>query len=98
MNDWYFEFLKKNRKLIFTHLAITILILPLEIIILTVYTKKLFNSLQENNFQLFVKLFIGFIVFLSVLQLLYVWREYLDSLITPRVQSFIRNNSNSIIL
>lgn len=91
MNDWYLEFWKKNKKLILTHLAITILILPLEILILTVYTKKLFTSLQSNNFELFIQLFIGFIIFLSLLQLLYVWREYLDSLITPRVQSFIRN-------
>lgn len=91
MNDWYYEFWKKNRKLILTHLTITILILPLEILILTVYTKKLFKSLQDNDFPVFVRLFIGFIIFLAALQLMYVWREYLDNQITPRVQSFIRN-------
>lgn len=91
MNDWYYEFWKKNRKLILTHLTITVLILPLEILVLTVYTKKLFQSLQENDFPVFVRLFIGFIIFLAALQLMYVWREYLDNQITPRVQSFIRN-------
>lgn len=91
MNQWYLEFWKKNKAIICLHIVVTIIISPIEILILTVYTKKLFNSLQEKNFDEFVKLFIGFIVFLSFLQVLHAWKEYIDNQITPRVQLFIRN-------
>ena len=90
MNEWYIEFWKSNKKLIVTHLMVTIMILPFEILLLTVYTKKLFKSLQENNFKEFVRLFIWFIVFLTILQSVYAWKEFLDNKITPKVQSFIR--------
>ncbi len=90
MNEWYIEFWKSNKKLILTHLMVTIMILPFEILLLTVYTKKLFQSLQENNFKEFVRLFIWFILFLTILQSIYAWKEFLDNRITPKVQSFIR--------
>ena len=91
MNQWYLEFWRKNKKIIHTHIFVTIIIPPIEILLLTIYTKKLFKSLQDNNFDLFVKLFIGFVVFLTILQGLYAWKEYLDNQITPKVQTFIRN-------
>mgnify|MGYP005704325983 CR=1 FL=1 len=91
MNQWYLEFWRKNKKIIHTHILATVIIPPIEILLLTIYTKKLFKSLQENNFDLFVKLFIGFVIFLTVLQGLYAWKEYIDNQITPRVQTFIRH-------
>ncbi len=91
MNHWYFEFWEKYRKIIILHVFITVIIPPIEILILTIYTKKLFQCLRDNNFDLFVKLFIGFIVCLFLLQILYGWKEYIDNQITPRVQSFVRN-------
>lgn len=91
MNDWYSEFWKENKKIIICHVFITIIIIPLEIIIFSVFTKKLFQALQKNNFKVFVKLFVVFIVLLSLLQIIYGWKEYIDNKITPRVQSFIRN-------
>lgn len=91
MNQWYLEFWRKNKKIIHTHIFVTIIIPPIEILLLTIYTKKLFKSLQDNNFDLFVKLFIGFVVFLTILQGLYAWKEYIDNQITPKVQTFIRN-------
>lgn len=91
MNEWYCEFWKENKKIIIIHVFITIIIIPLEIVIFSVFTKKLFQALQKNNFKIFVRLFIVFIILLAILQVIYGWKEYIDNKITPRVQAFIRN-------
>ena len=90
MNQWYYDFWMRNKKLIITHIVLTVVILPFEIILFSIFTKKLFGSLQEKNFKLFVRLFILFIFFLAVLQVIYAWKEYIDNRITPKVQIFIR--------
>ena len=90
MNQWYNEFWKENKKLITTQIILTIIIFPFEIILFSVFTKKLFRSLQESKFKLFVRLFILFIIYLSILQILYGWKEYIDNHITPKVQVFVR--------
>lgn len=91
MNEWYSEFWKKHKKIIVLHILITIIIIPLEILIFTLYTKKLFNALQKNDFKLFVRLFIVFIFLLSFLQVVYAWKEYIDNKIVPLVNVFVRN-------
>lgn len=90
MNQWYNDFWNENKQLIITHVILTIIILPFEIILFSVFTKKLFDSLQEKNFKVFVRLFIVFIFFLAVLQVIYALKEYIDNKITPKVQLFIR--------
>lgn len=90
MNQWYYDFWNKNKKIIILHVFLTIIILPFEIILFSVFTKKLFQSLQDKNFKIFVRLFILFIFFLAVLQFIYALKEYVDNKITPRVQLFIR--------
>jgi ABC-type multidrug transport system fused ATPase/permease subunit len=91
MNEWYCEFWKENKKIIILHIFLTVIIIPLEIAIFSVFTKKLFQSLQKNDFKVFVRMFIIFIILLSILQVIYGWKEYIDNQITPRVQKFIRN-------
>lgn len=90
MNQWCNDFWKENKNLITLQIILTIIIFPFEIILFSVFTKKLFQSLQDSKFKLFVRLFIIFILFLSILQILYGWKEYIDNHITPRVQIFIR--------
>ena len=90
MNQWYNEFWKENKKLITIQIILTIIIFPFEIILFSVFTKKLFRSLQESKFKIFCRLFIVFIIFLSILQIIYGWKEYIDNHITPRVQIFVR--------
>lgn len=90
MNQWYNDFWNENKKIITIQIILTIIIFPFEIILFSVFTKKLFQSLQDNKFKLFVRLFIIFIIFLSILQIIYGWKEYIDNHITPRVQVFVR--------
>lgn len=91
MNEWYCEFWKENKKIIILHIFLTVIIIPLEIVIFSVFTKKLFQSLQKNNFKIFVRMFIIFIILLAILQVIYAWKEYIDNKVTPRVQRFVRN-------
>ena len=90
MNQWYQDFWNENKQLIITHIILTIIILPFEIVLFSVFTKKLFSNLQEKNFKIFVRLFILFIFFLAILQVIYALKEYIDNKITPKVQLFIR--------
>ncbi len=90
--DWYYDFWTENKATVSMHVAVTIFIIPLEIILFSVFTKKIYQCLVESNFRKFIHLFIMFFVFLLILQVLYGWKEYLDNVLTPKIQMFIRLN------
>lgn len=90
--DWYYDFWNQNKATVSMHVAVTIFIIPLEIVLFSIFTKKIYQCLVESNFQKFIRLFIIFFLFLLVLQVLYGWKEYLDNVLTPKIQMFIRQN------
>lgn len=90
--DWYYDFWNQNKATVSMHVAVTIFIIPLEIVLFSIFTKKIYQCLVESNFQKFIRLFIIFFLFLLVLQILYGWKEYLDNVLTPKIQMFIRQN------
>lgn len=90
--DWYSDFWQQNKTTVSLHIAVTIFIIPFEIVLFSVFTKKVYQCLLDSNFKKFLRLFILFVVFLMLLQTLYAWKEYLDNVLTPRIQMFIRQN------
>ena len=90
MSQLYNEFWKENQQLISLHIFLEIIILPIEIAIFSGFTKYLFKSLSDRNFKRFIRLFMLFIFFLTLLQIIYGIKEYVDNKVTPKVQVFIR--------
>ena len=90
--DWYYDFWNENKTTVAMHVAVTIFIIPLEIVLFSIFTKKIYQCLVDSNFKKFIRLFIIFFIFLAILQLLYGWKEYLDNVLTPKIQMFIRQN------
>ena len=88
--EWYLKFYNDNRGIVNTHMFLTILIMPVEIIIFSIFTKVLFRCLTEKNYERFAFLFIYFILSLVALQCLYAWKSRLDDKIMPLIQIYVR--------
>jgi len=87
----YTDFYHKHPLLINLHVLITIFILPLEIIVFSVFTKRIFEHLHNKKFTVFLKILVIFIILLFIIQLLYTTREYIDSKIIPKFDTNTRN-------
>lgn len=88
--EWYIKFYQDHKNIVNMHIFITILIMPIEIIIFSIFTKYLFGCLSSKNYERFSTLFVYFLFSLILLQLLYAWKSRLDDKILPIIQIYIR--------
>ena len=96
--SWYKTFYKEQKWNVSLHVFLTIFIIPVEIIIFSVFTRYFFICLYNKNFKEFSKLFIYFIISLAFLQLLYGWKSYIDTELVPKIQIFVRKSYFNRIL
>lgn len=88
--NWYTSFLQQNKTLIFLHIFITILQLPLEIWVYSFFSKKIFKTIQEKKYPLLARYIVFFIVFVLLIQLLASFRYYVDGKLRGLSQIYIR--------
>ena len=88
--EWYVQFYSENKNLVNMHIFLTVLIMPIEIIIFSIFTKFLFRCLTDKNYEKFALLFVYFLLSLIVLQVLYTWKSAIDDRILPAIQIYIR--------
>lgn len=88
--NWYASFLQQNKTLIFTHILITILQLPLEIWVYSFFSKKIFKAIQDKKYPLLARYIILFIFFVLLLQLISSFRYYVDGKLRGFSQIYIR--------
>lgn len=96
--EWYIKFYQENKGIVNMHIFVTILIMPIEIIIFSIFTKFLFRCLTEKNYEKFALLFVFFILSLVVLQLLYSWKSMIDDKMLPTIQIYIRQKYMNNVL
>lgn len=91
-NDWYSSFLQQNKGLIITHIIITLLALPLEIYVYAVFSRRIFQTIQEKKYREMAKVILLFILFLVFLQFIFTSRAYVSSRLRESGQIYIRQN------
>ena len=91
-NDWYSSFLEQNKGLTIMHVAITLLALPFEIYIYAVFSKKIFEAIQQKKYKEMAKTILLFILFLVFLQLIFTSRSYVSSRLRESGQIYIRQH------
>jgi len=89
--DYYNEFFHENRWWIICHLVITLIIFPLEIALFSIFSKRLFDSMEEKKHgKIFTVLLLFFMILLAI-QFLYILKDLLDSKIIPMFETFVRS-------
>lgn len=91
-NKIYQEFYYDNFHLVNIHIFLTLIILPLELVVFSVFTKLIFDQLHNKNFTLFFKVLTVFIICLFIIQLIYSSKEYVESMIIPKFETKSRND------
>jgi ABC-type multidrug transport system fused ATPase/permease subunit len=86
----YLEFFKKN-KLIFGPYLILLMAFSVEKLMIPHLYGKIVGAFKNKNQQLAIKIFMVLILVWALLQIAYTGLYYLDSIIVPRFQSFVRN-------
>lgn len=84
------NFFLQNKRLIITNTVLTILIYPLEIILLTYLSGLIFLHINNNNTKMFLKFIIYFIMTFLFIVICYYFTEKIDCELLPKLQTSVR--------
>lgn len=92
MNALYYDFYQQHKWLIGSHVCLTLLIVPLEIILFGIFSKKMLEASQSKEKEKIFYALLVFFIIIIVIQLFYLGKDMMDSRIIPEFESHVRSS------
>jgi ABC-type multidrug transport system fused ATPase/permease subunit len=93
MYDKFFNnFFIQNKNIVIINAILTILIYPLELVLLSYLSGNIFYSIKNQNTKDFIKIFVLFAIAFIIISVLFWLSEKLDAIIIPKLQTSIRKD------
>lgn len=86
------SFYQENRAIVIPHITLTLLLFPLEILLLSYISGRIFQRIKDKKQKTFFMILVVFFIIFLILQVMHFCQDYLNSLIIPRLDTFVRTN------
>jgi len=94
----FHQFYENNRGVVVSHVTLTLLTFPLEILLLSYISGIIFQRIRDKNYKAFFVILVGFFFAFLFIQVLHFLQDYMSSLIIPRLDTFARTELLNIML
>lgn len=84
------SFYQEHRSIVIPHISLTLILFPLEILVLSYLSGVIFKKIKDKKYKAFFSLFVVFFLVFLVIQFLHFAEEYFNSLVIPRLDTFVR--------
>jgi ABC-type bacteriocin/lantibiotic exporter with double-glycine peptidase domain len=84
------SFYQEHRSIVIPHISLTLILFPLEILVLSYLSGVIFKNIKDKKYKAFFSLFVIFFVVFLVIQFLHFAEEYFNSLVIPKLDTFVR--------